>query len=143
LINQQYEEQQSHSAGDHPNAFVNRIAHSIGFYAARTYLRIQDITHITHKETHQQDQEKARQTESPDKPAQRSEQATALPEEQNKPVTIKAEEKLDNLVQHLSSFTTTLKFNFQRTTARTREGAEDIWAEAQNIRHHQKDLLPH
>ena len=143
MINQQYGEQQSHPAGDHPDAFVNRIAHSLGFYAARTYLRIQDITHATHKETHQQDQERAEQTESPDQSAQQPEQATGQPEEQKKPVTRKAEEKLDNLVERLSSLTETFKFNFQRTAARARENAEDIWAEAQNMRHHQKEALPH
>jgi hypothetical protein len=127
---------------EHPDAFVNRMAHSLGFYAARTYLRLQNMTHITHEEADQRDQEKTGQTTSPDQSAQLSEQATAQTEEQNKPVTRKAEEKLDDLAQRLSSLTTTLKLNVQRTAARVREDAEDLWAEAQNIRHHRNEPLP-
>jgi hypothetical protein len=100
------------------------------------------MTHITHEEADQRDQEKTGQTTSPDQSAQLSEQATAQTEEQNKPVTRKAEEKLDDLAQRLSSLTTTLKLNVQRTAARVREDAEDLWAEAQNIRHHRNEPLP-
>ncbi len=127
---------------EHPDAFVNRMAHSLGFYAARTYLRLQNMTHITHEEADQRDQEKTGQTTPPDQSAQLSEQATAQTEEQNKPVTRKAEEKLDDLAQRLSSLTATLKLNVQRTAARVREDAEDLWAEAQNIRHHRNEPLP-
>ncbi len=127
---------------EHPDAFVNRMAHSLGFYAARTYLRLQNMTHITHEEADQRDQEKTGQTTSPDQSAQLSEQATAQTEEQNKPVTRKAEEKLDDLAQRFSSLTATLKLNVQRTAARVREDAEDLWAEAQNIRHHRNEPLP-
>jgi hypothetical protein len=139
LINQHHSEQPSHPVIEHPDAFVNRMAHSIGFYAARTYLRIQNITHTAHEEVTRQDQERTGQTALSDQSAQQSEQATALTEEQNKPVTRKAEEKLDDLAQRLSSLTATLKCNFQRTTARAREDAEDIWAEAQNMRHHRNE----
>lgn len=127
---------------EHPDAFVNRMAHSLGFYAARTYLRLQNMTHLTHEEANRQDQERTEQTIPSDQSAQLSEQATAQTEEQNKPVTRKAEETLDDLAQRLSSLTATLKLNFQRTAARVREDAEDLWAEAQNIRHHQDEPLP-
>lgn len=142
MINQHHGEQPSHPVMEHPDAFVNRMAHSLGFYAARTYLRLQNMTHITHEEADQRDQEKTGQTTSPDQSAQLSEQATAQTEEQNKPVTRKAEEKLDDLAQRLSSLTATLKLNVQRTAARVREDAEDLWAEAQNIRHHRNEPLP-
>jgi hypothetical protein len=142
LLNQQSGEQPSHPVVEHPDAFVNRMAHSIGFYAARTYLRFQNITHTTVKEANRQDQERTGQTALSDQSAQPSEQAIALTEEQNKPATRKAEEKLDDLVQRLSSLTTTVKFNVQRTVARAREDAEDLWAEAQNMRHHRHETLP-
>lgn len=142
MINQHHGEQPSHPVVEHPDAFVNRMAHSIGFYAARTYLRLQNITHLGHEETNGQHQERREQTAPSDQSAQQPQQATELTEEQNKPVTTKAEEKLDDLTQRLSSLTATLKFNFQRTAARAREDAEDIWAEAQNIRHHQNEPLP-
>lgn len=127
---------------ENSDAFVNRMAHSMGFYAARTYLRIQNITHPAHEEAHQQDQERTEQPVSSDQSAQQSEQATGLTEEPNKPATRRAEEKLDDLAQRLGSLTATLKYNFQRTAARAREDAEDIWAEAQSIRHHQNEPLP-
>ena len=115
------------------------MAHSIGFYTARTYLGIQNITHTAHTEAHRQDQLKRDQIEPPEQaaPAQPSEQA----EEQNQSRTRKAEEMVDYMAQRLGSFTNTVKLNFQRTTARVREDTEDIWAEAQNIRHYRNHTL--
>src|SRR5437879_2087325 len=108
------------------------MAHSIGFYAARTYLGIQNITHKAREETDRLDQMEREQIEQPGESAQRSEQA----QEQQQSRTRKAEEMVDYLTQRLSSLTAMLKFNFQRTTAHVREDTEDIWAEAQSIRHH-------
>ena len=136
MINQQHGEQQSHPAVEHPNALVNRMAHSIGFYAAHTYLRIQGITHTARQKADQLDQLKTEQTKPSGQSAQPSEQATAQAEEPNQPATKKAEDMVDYLAQRLSSLTATVKLNFQRTTARVREDAEDIWAEAQTIRQH-------
>ena len=109
------------------------MAHSIGFYAARTYLRIQSITHTAREKA---DQQKTEQTKPSGQSAQPSEQVTAQAEEPKLPATRKAEETVDYLAQRLSSLTAIAKLNFQRTAARAREDAEDIWAEAQTIRHH-------
>ena len=138
MINQQHGEQQSHPAVEHPDALVNRMAHSIGFYAARTYLGIQNITHKAREETDRLDQMEREQIEQSGESAQRSEQA----QEQQQSRTRKAEEMVDYLTQRLSSLTAMLKFNFQRTTAHVREDTEDIWAEAQSIRHHRNQPLP-
>lgn len=138
MINQQHGEQQSYPAVEHPNALVNRMAHSIGFYAARTYLGIQNITHKASEEADRLDQLKREQIEQSDQSAQPSEQA----KEPQQSRTRKAEEMVDYLAQRLSSLTAMLKFNFQRTTAHVREDTEDIWAEAQSIRHHRKQPLP-
>jgi hypothetical protein len=138
LINQQHGEQQSHPAVEHPDALVNRMAHSIGFYAARTYLGIQNITHKAREEADRLDQMEREQIEQPGESAQRSEQT----QEQQQSRTRKAEEMVDYLTQRLSSLTAMLKFNFQRTTAHVREDTEDIWAEAQSIRHHRNQPLP-
>jgi hypothetical protein len=125
LINQQHTEQQSHTETEHHGTLIDRVAHSIGFYTARTYLGIQNIRHPAHEEIHQQDQLKRDQVEP-------SEQA----EQQPPSKTRKAEEMLDHLTHSLGSLTTTAKFNFQRAAARVREDTEDILAEAQDIRHH-------
>jgi hypothetical protein len=133
LTNQQYEERQSH-----PEVLIDRMAHSLGFYAARTYLRIQSMARPAHEGANQQDQLKREQTETADQPAQSPEQAEELSQSR----TRKAEEMVDYLAQHLSSLTATVKLNFQRTTARVREDTEDMWAEAQDIRHHRGHPLP-
>jgi len=138
LINQQHGEQQSHPAVEHPDALVNRMAHSIGFYAARTYLGIQNITHKAREEADRQDQREREQIEQSGESAQQSEQV----QEPQQSRTKKAEEMVDDLTQRLSSLTAKLKFNFQRTTAHVREDTEDIWAEAQSIRHHSNQPLP-
>jgi hypothetical protein len=113
------------------------MAHSIGFYAAHTYLRIQGVAHTAREKADQLDQPKTTQIEPSNQSNQQSsEQGTAEVEEPKQPVTKKAEEIVDYLAQHLSSLTATAKFNFQKTAARVREDAEDIWAEAQSIRQH-------
>lgn len=146
MINQQHEELLSHSAGEHPNTLVNRMAHSIGFYAARTYLGIQNITHTTRQEADRPDQLKTKQIKPPGQSAQPSEQepaqATAPEKEEHQSRTSKAEAMIDDLAQRLSSFTAMAKLNFQRTIARAREDTEDLWAEAQNIRHHRSQSTP-
>jgi len=146
LINQQHGEQQSHPAVEHPDALVNRMAHTIGFYAARTYLRLQNLTHTAREATDRLDQPKTEQTESPSQSAKASEQesgqTSGQTEEPNQPATRQAEEMVDYLTQRLNSFTAFAKLTFQRTVARVREDTEDVWAEAQNIRHHQREPLP-
>jgi hypothetical protein len=131
LINQQHTEQQSHTEAEHHGTLIDRMAHSIGFYTARTYLGIQNIRHTAHEETHQQDQLKRDQAE----PSEQT--APGQPSEQHAPSkTRKAEEMLDHLAHRLGSLTTTAKLNFQRAAARVREDTEDMLAEAQDIRHH-------
>lgn len=146
MINQPHAELQSHSAGAYPSTFVNRMAHSIGFYAARTYLGMQNITHITREEADRLHQPQTKQVELSDQSAQPCEHESAqatLPENEEHPSqTSRAEAMIDDLAQRLSSFTATLKLNFQRTTARAREDTEDLWAEAQNIRHHRSQTTP-
>jgi hypothetical protein len=134
LINQQHAELQSHSAVEHPNTLVNRMAHSIGFYAARTYLGIQNITHMTHEETDQPETKRVEPSTQPSE--QESSQAALQTQEEHPSRTSRAEALIDDLTQHLSSFTAMIKYNVQKMTARVREDTEDLWAEAQSIRHH-------
>jgi hypothetical protein len=46
----------------------------------------------------------------------------------------RAEDLVEQLGQRLSHYIALAGFQIQRTTARAREEAEDMWAEAQNIR---------
>ncbi len=110
------------------------MAHSIGFYAAHTYLRIQSITHTASEKAGRLDQLKIEQPELSGQSAQPSEQAAA--QEAKQAATMRAEEMVNSLTQHLSSLMATVKLNAQRSAARVREDAEDMWAEARTIQHH-------
>ena len=55
-------------------------------------------------------------------------------EQSGQPATARAEELLDNLGQRLTHFFALAGFPIQQATARMREEAGDIWAQAQNIR---------
>jgi hypothetical protein len=51
------------------------------------------------------------------------------------PVMERAEELADRLAERLSHFAGIFGFKLMQFAARAREEAEDIWAEAQHIRH--------
>lgn len=59
----------------------------------------------------------------------------ARTEASGQPVTQQAEQMVDQMGQRVSHFTATTSLEVQKATARLREEAEDMWAEAQNIRH--------
>ncbi len=55
-------------------------------------------------------------------------------EEPGKPAMEKAEALVESMGQRLGPFRTLLGLQIQKAGARVREEAEDMWAEAQNIR---------
>jgi hypothetical protein len=54
--------------------------------------------------------------------------------EQNGQVMERSEELVDRAAQRLSQYALRAGYQIQKATARLREEAEDMWAEAQNIR---------
>jgi hypothetical protein len=55
-------------------------------------------------------------------------------EEQGKLAMERAEDLVDRFGQRLGHFTALVGFQIQKATARVREEANDMWAEAQNVR---------
>ena len=58
------------------------------------------------------------------------------------PVMQRAEELADRLGERISHYASLLGFKFLQFVARAREEAEDIWAEAQNIRSSRQPQRP-
>ncbi len=52
-----------------------------------------------------------------------------------RPATVRAEETLDQVGERLGAFAATVGHRVRKATALAREEAEDIWAEAQSLRH--------
>jgi hypothetical protein len=62
--------------------------------------------------------------------------AVAQTEEAGRPATEQAEEMVDRVGQRISYSTALAGLQIQRAAARMREEAEDMWAQAQNLRRH-------
>lgn len=58
--------------------------------------------------------------------------------ETDRPATERAEEMVDTLGQRFGQFASEFGQNLMKWTARAREEAEDIWAEAQSVYHNRK-----
>ena len=107
---------------------LDHMGERIGSLAARSGQRLQQFTTSMH----------ARGVPQVDKLRviqQRDEVTTAQPSEAQQLPLEKAEAALDTMQERISLVATVLDLQFRRTTARIREGAEDILAEAQDIRH--------
>ncbi|BCL81554.1 hypothetical protein ccbrp13_40190 [Ktedonobacteria bacterium brp13] len=107
---------------------LDQMGERIGSLAARSGQRLQQFTTSMH----------ARGVPQVDKlqvVQQRDQVTTAQPSEAQQLPLEKAEAALDTMQQRISLVATVVDLQFRRTTARIREGAEDILAEAQDIRH--------
>jgi hypothetical protein len=104
------------------------LGRRIGFFAGSLGLRIQNAAASV--------REQANQTErSNNARGEKSGQAKAiLAGEKRQQAMQRSEEQVDLLAQRLSQFASRASFQVQRAVARLREEAEDMLAEAQNIR---------
>ena len=110
-------------------ALFDRMGQRIGYFAALTTQQIQRATSSLHEEADQMDHpQMAPGIKSPMT-------AEAQMQEASQPATEKAEEMVDRAGQSISHYTALIGLQIQRAAARVREEAEDMWAEAQNIRH--------
>jgi len=107
---------------------LDHMGERIGFLAARSGQRLQQFTTSIHaRGVPQVDKLRVLQ--------QRDQVMTARPSETQQLPLEKAEAALDTMQQRISLVAMVVDLQFRRTTARVREGAEDILAEAQDIRH--------
>ncbi|MBE3558627.1 MAG: hypothetical protein IMW89_05295 [Ktedonobacteraceae bacterium] len=80
--------------------------------------------------------ERARQKEQPAEQAGSPPAASAAPhEESEQPVMERAEQLTGDMEQRLAQWTAVVGLQMRRAAARVREEAEDLWAEAQHLRH--------
>jgi hypothetical protein len=97
---------------------LDNIGQRIGLLAGRASQRVKGAVSSIRQENHRKEQPK---------PVQKEEQGEA--------VTKRAEEVVDRMGQRIRHFSSLIGQRILEVTARVREGAEDMWAEAQNIRH--------
>lgn len=121
-------EQSDQPATARAEELLNNLGQRIGFFAAQTGQRIQNTAASIRDEADRMDQPST-------EPGEKSHSPTiARTEEQGKLAMERAEDLVDRLGQRLGHFFALTGFQAQKATARMREEAEDIWAEAQNIR---------
>jgi len=107
---------------------IDRVGRGIGLFAGLTVQRIQSAATSLRARTDGMAQSKT-EGEKPSQPAR------AQAEEPGKLARERAEKLVDSMGQRLGLFAVLVSFQIQKTAARVREEAEDVWAEAQNIRH--------
>ena len=107
---------------------IDRAGRGIGLFAGLTVQRIQSAATSLQKRTNGKTQPKTEE-EKPGQPAiSQAEEPAKLAQE-------RAEKLVDAMGQRLGLFVAFVGFQIQKAGARVREEAEDVWAEAQNIRH--------
>ena len=127
---------------------INRTGERIGFFAANSGKRLQELTVRRFGRASQVQQPmQAQQTPGEGPVANQSAQAQQTPGEgpvaaqatqasQGQSPTIeRAEEMVDTMGQRFSLMGTIIGLQSQRVGSRIREQFEDMWAEAQQIRH--------
>ncbi|WP_126548221.1 hypothetical protein [Dictyobacter kobayashii] len=122
------ETQPEQTAAVRSEHMLAHIGENIGSFAAHSSQRLQHFTRrISNKRVSQIDK-----SQTPQEPAIIS--AETSPETQQPPLE-KAEATLDTMQERIALVTTVAELQFRHTVARIREGAEDMLAEAQHIRH--------
>lgn len=111
---------------------LDRTGRRIGLFAGQVTQRIQGITTSLRKSAGQ-----GAAHEQPE-----TVQETAQAEKPGQPATEKAEALVDRIGERVGIFAAVAGLQIMRTTALLREGVEDMWAEAQSIRH-QSRSKPH
>jgi hypothetical protein len=109
---------------------LDNLGRRIGFFAGLAGQRIQSAAMNVRDQTRQMNQPETAAGEHASQPGGAEE--AAQPETEK--ATAKAEELVEGMTQRLGYFAARAGLQIQKTTARVREGAEDIWAEAQSIR---------
>ncbi len=116
-------EQPGPSATARAEDLLDQAGQRVGALVALTRIRIQHGLSAVREKAERRDTEKLTQGEQPG--------------QQNgpyQPASQRAEVMVDRMGQRLASFAAMTGLQMQRAVALLREEAEDIWAEAQNIR---------
>lgn len=119
-------EKSGQPATERAEEFLDNLGRRIGLFAARAGQRIQNVAVTMRERTEQAGQQNTAPGTQPSPPARTGEKSGQAME--------KSEELVDRAAQRLSQYALQAGFQLQKATARLREEAEDIWAEAQHIR---------
>ena len=111
---------------------LNTLGRRIGLFAGRAGQRIQGTAVTIREQTRRMGQPETAAGEKPSQPERAREEESAQPGTEK--AQAKAEELVEGMTQRLGLFAALAGLQIQKTAARVREEAEDIWAEAQNIR---------
>lgn len=109
-------------------AVMENVGRQIGLFAARASRSVQNAANYVRREADRLDQPETVPGKKPKQPG------IAHTEESGKLAMERAEESVDRLGKRITSAAMATSLRVQRATARVREEAEDIWADAQNIR---------
>lgn len=111
--------------------------HSVGFFVGTARLRLQNAVKAIRDEADRMDQ-----PTHTDQSSNASSPTSHTPQEQNAEARQlalqKAEQQVDIFTHRVGAFFTATGLQIRRTGAFVREDAEDIWAEAQSIRHQRR-----
>jgi hypothetical protein len=115
---------------------LERTGQQIGFFIGQTGQRIRQTANSAREQAGHLDQLKQARTgkETPPTSASKKGGVESI-------ATARAEETVDRMGEQLGHYTAQANFLLQRTVARVREEAEDMWSEAQNI--HQQSRRTH
>lgn len=114
---------------------LNNLGRRIGLFVGHAGQRIQGTAVNIREQTRRMEQPEAAAGEKPSQPARAREEESA--QRETGKATAKAEELVEGMTQRFGLFAALAGLQIQKTGARLREEAEDIWAEAQNIRNEQ------
>ena len=106
----------------------NRMGQRLGYLTALATQRLQGVATTIREEADRLDEPQSVPGEQSNGPE------AGRTEEARRQATLKAEEMVDRMGSRINQFTSIASLQIQRTVARAREEAEDMWAEAQNIR---------
>lgn len=106
---------------------LDSMGRRFGLYAALAGQRIQNAAASIREEADRMDLPETAPGEKPSQPK------AARAEEQAKLTMERSEEMVDRMAQRLSHYTSLVGLQILKATARMREEAEDMWAEAQDI----------
>lgn len=128
-MSQTQKDNATQTATERAEELFNRMGQRLGMLTALATQRLQQVATSIREEADRLDEPQSTSGEHSDG------SATERTEEVYQLATAKAEQMVDQVGQRISQYTTTAGLQLQRVVARAREEAEDMWAEAQNMRH--------
>jgi hypothetical protein len=134
-MSQTQKDNTTQTATERAEELFNRMGPRFGYLTALATQRLQQVATSIREEADRLDEAQSVSGHSNESQAGRTGEAYQQ-------ATAKAEQLVDQWGQRISQYTSIAGLQIQKAVARAREEAEDIWAEAQNIRR-QNGPKPH